>query len=147
MYAQILRSITSPSPVLEAMKDNLPGTDCTLTVVEKERDTTETGVKSETVTVIVIGTEETTEITATIAPTGIVCLILNATTGTRSATVTGSGVPDTLGSATVTGTLIITATTDPETMWTVSKGDTDTPTTRSLTAVEGGSRRAENLGP
>lgn len=146
---QMLRSNTSPSPVLEAMKDNLPETgrktDCALTGAETRRDTTEKGVMREKVTVIVVGTDGT-EITATIiARTGIVCLHTIVTTGTGSLSVTGSGPPTTPGSVIATGALTITTTittTGPERTGTVSGGDT----VRSLIVAGGGKRRVENPG-
>lgn len=68
--ARMLRSISSPSPVLEAMKDKLPETgretDSTLTGAETRRDTTGTGVRSEKATAIDIGTDGTPEIPTTI---------------------------------------------------------------------------------
>lgn len=151
---EMLRSNTSPSPVLEAMKDNPPETgretDCTLTGAETGRDTTGTGVRSEKVTVIVIGTGGTTEITnAIIARTGIVCLLMIVTTGTGSLSVAGRGLSTTPGSAIATGALTITTTittTGPERTWTVSGGDMVIPTARSLTVAGGGRRRVENPG-
>ncbi len=151
---QMLRSNTSPSPVLEAMKDSLPetgrGTDYTLTGAETGRDTTGTGVRREKVTVIAIGTDGTTEITnAIIARTGIVCLLTIVTTGTGSLSVAGRGLSTTPESAIATGALTITTTittTGPEKTGSVSRGDTVIPTARSLTVAGGGRRRVENPG-
>lgn len=151
----MLRSISNPIPVPEAMKDDPPekerGTSCTpLTGAEKGSDITGTEVRSERVTVIVIGTGGNTEITSTITVhTGIVCLPRTATTGTGSLSVAGSEPLTTQGSVIVTGALTITTTTTntaPEKTETVSGGGKVIPTARSRTVAGGGSRTVENLG-
>lgn len=150
---QVLRSNTSLSPVLKAMKDNLletgRETDCTLTGAETERDITGTGVRSEKVMVIAIGTDGTTEITSTIARTGIACLLTIVPPGTGTLNVAGNGLSITPGSVIVTGALTITTTittTGPERTGTAGGGDTVIPTARSLTVAGGGRRRVENPG-
>lgn len=141
--ALILRSSTNLSPVPGAMKDDLHETDYTLTGAETGGETTGTGVKCEKVTVIVIGTGASTEIT--IAQTGIVCLLTAVTTGTGSLSVAGSELPTTPESVIVTGVLTITTTitTDPERTGNVSAEDTVIPTTRTHIAAGGGSRTVE----
>lgn len=151
---QMLKSSISPIPVLEAVKDNLlekgRETDCTpLTGAKSGTDTTGTGVRSETMTAIVTGTDESTETTTIIVRTGIVCPLTTAPTRTGSPSVAGSGPFTIRGSAIETGALTITTTTtnnDTETTGTVSGGGTATPTVRSLTVARGGSRTVETLG-
>jgi len=130
------------------MKDNPPETgretDCTLTIAETGRDTTGTGVHCAKVTVSVIGTDETTEIT--IAHTRIVCFLLNATTGTGILSIVGSDLLCIQGSTAVTGAPTITVTTTNVLSWIMSGGGTIPPTMRSLTAVGGGIRTVENPG-
>lgn len=151
---QMLKSSTSPIPVLEAVKDNLPGkgreTDSTpLTGAESETDTTGTGVRSETATAIAIGTDGSTATTTTIVHTGIVCLLMTAPTRTGSLSAAGSGPLTTPGSATATGALTITTTTTTtatEKTGTASGGGTATATARSLTVARGGSKTVETHG-
>lgn len=147
---QTLRSNTSPNTVLEAMKDNLPetgrDTDCTLTGAETERDTTETGVKSERVTVVAIGTDGTTKINAIIAHTGIVILLTIVPTGTGSPSIAGNGLSTTQGSVIVTGPLTAITAAGPEKTGAVIGGSTVIPTARTLIVAGGGRRRVENPG-
>lgn len=143
---QMLKSNTSLSPALEAMKDNIPDTgretDNTLTGAETGRDITGTGVRSERVTVIVTGTDGTTEIT--IIATGIACLLVIVPTETGSLSVAGSGSHTTRGRLIATGALTITTTTAQERTLDVSGGDTVIPTALSLIVAGSGSRRVEN---
>lgn len=145
---QMVRSHPSPSPVLEAMKDNLPETrretECTLTGAETGRNTTGTGVRSVTVTVIVIDTDGIIEITTIIAHTEIAHLT-TVRTGTGSPSVAGNGLSTTPGSATMTGTATITAT-GPERTGDVSGGGMVIPTVRGHIVVGNGRRRVENPG-
>lgn len=127
---QMVRSYTSPSPVQEAMKDNLPETgretDYTLTGAETGRETTGTGVRSVKVMVNVIGTDGITEITSVLARTEIALLTVVPTgTGTLNSTV--NGLCTMPGSVTVTGTATIIAT-GQERTGAVSAGDMDIPT-------------------
>lgn len=165
MDVQMLKNSTSLIPVLEAVKDNLPEkgreTDITpLTGAETETDTTGTGVRSETVTAIVIGTDGSTETTTTIVHTGIVCLLTTVPTRTGrlsaagspsdagSPSAAGSGPFTTPGSEIVTGALTITTTTtttDTEKTGTVSGGGMAITTARSLTVAQGGIRTVETL--
>lgn len=135
------------------MKENLPETgretDCTLTAAETGRDTTETGVRSEKVTVVVIVTDGITENTAIIALTGIACLLTIVPIGTGSLNVVGSGLSTTPGSVIVTDALTITTTitiTGPEITGTESGGHRNIPTAKSLIVAGGGRRRVENPG-
>lgn len=143
-----VRSHTSPSPVVEAMKDNLPETgrktECILTGAETGRDTIGTGVRNAKVRVNVIGTEGTTEITI-IARTEIALLFTIVLTGTGSLSVAGNGLSTTPGSVTMTGPATVTAT-DPERNGAMSGGETVIPTTRDLIVAGSIRRRVESPG-
>lgn len=146
----MLRNNTNPSTVLEAMKDNLPETgretDCTLTGAETERDTTETGVKSEKMTVVAIGTDGTTMINAIIAHTGIAFLLIIVPTGTGSLSIAGSGLSTTPRNGIVTGPLTAITAVSLERTGAVIGGSTVIPTARKLIVAGGGKRRVENHG-
>lgn len=139
-----IRVSSSPNPVLEGMRGSPlqtgRETDCALTTADTERDTTGTGVQHKTVTVTVIVTDETTE--STVARTGIVCLLLNVSTGTGSWIIIGSELSRTTGITIVTGAPTITTTSG---LIEATSGG-DTPTVTSLTVAGGGSRTVEGHG-